>query len=83
MHPWQTLGQASPGCSGRGVKHAGSLLYLGWVSTRYPGVGLVTDANLEASGTYKVGVALGLAVGSGGMSLGTTSQQYSLQGNVC
>lgn len=44
-------------------------------------MGLVTDANLEASGTHKVGAAL--AVGSGGIiSLGTTSQQYSQQGNV-
>lgn len=46
-------------------------------------MGLVTNANLEASRTHKVGAALGLAVGSGGMSLGTTSQQYSQQGNVC
>lgn len=51
MHAWQTLGRASPGCSGHGVKHTGFLLYLGWVSTRYPSVGLVTNANLEASGT--------------------------------
>lgn len=51
MHTRQTLGWASPGCSGHGVKHAGILLYLGWVSTRYSSVGLVTNANLEASGT--------------------------------
>lgn len=45
-------------------------------------MGLVTKANLEASGTHKVGAALVLAVGIGGISLGTTSQQYSQQGNV-
>lgn len=46
-------------------------------------MGLVTNANLEASRTHKVGAALGLAVGSGGIiSLGTTSQQYSQQGKT-
>lgn len=65
-------GQASPGPnSGHGVaKHAGSLLYVGQVSTRIPKWGLVINAKLESSRTQvHVGADLGLDVGSGSVGI--------------